>query len=78
MPPLQHNIKAVIRPGDEWGYVAECVEIAVVTQGRTLDECCQNLKEAVELYLEGEDLAELGLAPNPTILVTMEMEPEHV
>lgn len=31
--PLQRTIKAVIRPGNESGYVAECVEIAVVTQG---------------------------------------------
>jgi len=77
MPHLQHTIKAVVRPGDEAGYVAECLEIAVVTQGATLDEVVQNLKEAVELHLEGENLAEMGLAPNPTILVTMEMEPEY-
>lgn len=38
MSYLQQTIKAVIRPGDEVGYVAECLEIAVVTQGRTLDE----------------------------------------
>jgi len=77
MARLQHTIKAVLRPGEESGYVAECVEIAVVTQGATLDEVVANLKEAVELHLEGEDLAELGLAPNPTILVTLEMEPEY-
>jgi len=78
MANAQHTIKAVVRPGEESGYVAECLEIAVVTQGRTLDECCQNLREAVQLYIEGEDLASLGLVPNPAILVTMEMEPEHV
>jgi predicted RNase H-like HicB family nuclease len=77
MPSLQRTIKAVIRPGEQSGYVAECLEIAVVTQGASLDEVAHNLKEAVELYLEGEDLTELGLAPNPTIMVTMEMEPEH-
>ena len=77
MTRLQHTIKAVVRPGEESGYVAECIEIAVVTQGATLDEVVANLKEAVELHLEGEDLAELGLAPNPTIVVTFEMEPEY-
>ncbi len=77
MPHLQHTIKAVVRPGEQSGYVAECLEIAVVTQGATLDEVIGNLKEAVELHIEGEDLAELGLAPGPTILVTMEMEPEY-
>jgi len=77
MPRLQQTIKAVIRLGEESGYVAECLEIAVVTQGGTLDEVVGNLKEAVELHLEGEDLAALGLAPQPTILITMEMEPEY-
>lgn len=70
---LQHTIKAFIRKGEEY-YVAECHEIAVVTQGKTLDETIDNLKEAVALHLEHEDLSELGLVPNPTLLVTMEME----
>jgi predicted RNase H-like HicB family nuclease len=70
----QHTIKAVIRHGEQSGYVAECLEIPVVTQGRTLDEVTDNLREAVALHLEGEDLADLGLAPCPTILVTYQME----
>lgn len=74
---LQRTIKAVIRPGDQSGYVAECVEIPVVTQGATLDEVTQNLREAVELHLAAEDLAALGLAPDPTILVTLELIPTH-
>ena len=73
---LQHTIKAFVRKGDTQ-YVAECLDIAVVTQGKTLNETISNLQEAVALHLEGEDLAELGLAPNPTILVTMELEPAH-
>ena len=71
---LQRTIKAVIRPGDQSGYVAECFEIPVVTQGRNLDEAVRNLRQAVELHLEGEDLAELGLAASPSILVTFELE----
>ncbi len=74
---LQRTIKAVIRPGEQSGYVAECLEIAVATQGVTLDEVTRNLQEAVELHLEGEDLEAIGLAPQPTILVTMEIAPEH-
>jgi predicted RNase H-like HicB family nuclease len=74
---LQHTIKAVIRPGEQSGYVAECLEIAVVTQGQTLDQVTKNLGEAVALHLDGEDLASLGLAPNPTVLVTMELLPTH-
>ncbi len=74
---LQRTIKALIRPGEQAGYFAECLEIPVVTQGATLDEVTQNLREAVQLHLEDEDLAELGLAPEPTILVTMELEPVY-
>lgn len=77
MARLQRTIKAAVRPGEQSGYVAECLEIPVVTQGASLGEVVSNLKEAVELHLEGEDLAEMHLAPNPTIVVTMEMEPEY-
>ena len=58
---LQHTIKAVIRPGEQSGYVAECVEIPVVTQGATLDETVANLHEAVALHLDDEP----GLTPPP-------------
>ena len=66
---LQHTIKAIIRMGESH-YVAECVEIGVVTQGKTISETLENLQEAVSLHLEGEDLAEMGLAQDPSILVT--------
>jgi predicted RNase H-like HicB family nuclease len=74
---LQRTIKAVIRPGEQSGFVAECLEISVVTQGATLDEVARNLREAVDLHLAGEDLASLGLAPDPTILVTLELTLAH-
>ncbi len=45
------TIQAVIYPGDESGYVAECLNLAVVTQGQTLDEMVQNLREAIQLHL---------------------------
>ena len=73
----QRTIKAVIRPGEESGYVAECLEISVVTQGKTLDEVTRNLQEAVALHLADEDLAALRLASNPTVVVTMELLPAH-
>ena len=73
----RYTIQAVIYPGDESGYVAECLNLAVVTQGQTLDETVQNLREALQLYLEGEDLAELGLVSHPPLLVTMEMGPAY-
>lgn len=72
---LQQTIKAVIRPGEEFGFVAECLEIPVVTQGDTLDAVTQNLQEAVTLHLEGENLQDLGLVDHPTILITFEINP---
>ncbi|MGH7773204.1 MAG: type II toxin-antitoxin system HicB family antitoxin [Candidatus Binatia bacterium] len=77
MKHLQKTIKAVIRPGEERGFVAECVEIAVVTQGNTIDETINNLKEAVALHLEGENPAEFGLEDRPALVVTMEVEPAY-
>jgi len=71
---MHRSIKAFVYKGDNY-YVAECMEIAVVTQGKTLDETIANLKEAVSLHLEGEDPADFNLIPNPSLLVTLELEP---
>jgi predicted RNase H-like HicB family nuclease len=49
--PLQRTIKAVIYPGEQSGFVAECLEVPVVTQGETLDDVTRNLQEAVALHL---------------------------
>ena len=73
---LQHTIKASVRWGETY-YVAECLEVPVVTQGKTIDETLANLREAVELHLEGEDLESLGLASSPALLVTMELDLAH-
>jgi len=63
-----------VRKGERY-FVAECVELAVITQGKSIDEALANLQEAVALHLEGEDPAQFGLVPHPTILITMELEP---
>lgn len=61
----------MIRPRVEFGYVAECADLHAVTQGETLDEVADNLREVVALALEDEDLAMLGFASNPVILATL-------
>ncbi|PNW39471.1 UNVERIFIED_CONTAM: hypothetical protein BEN50_15340 [Euhalothece sp. KZN 001] len=75
---LQQNIHAIIRSGEEGGYFAECLEISVVTQGKTLDEVSQKLVEAVSLHLDGEEPAEFGLMAKPSLSVTFELQPEYV
>lgn len=68
------TIHVVVTESEGW-YVAECLEAAVVTQGRTLDELVGNLREAVGLHLEGEDPVESGLSPTPRLSVTYEFSP---
>jgi predicted RNase H-like HicB family nuclease len=63
----------VVKDGD-W-YVADCAEIAVVTQGRTVDETIVNLRDAVALHLEGEEATTLGIVPAPKLVVTIEVRP---
>lgn len=72
-PRLRSSVHAVIFRGDQY-FVADCLEIPVVTQGLTVDETLSNLQEAVALHMEDEDLDEVGLVRNPTISVTMELE----
>ena len=55
-------------------YVAECLDLPVVTHAATLDELAVNIREAVGLQLEGEDLSELGIVNDPTIVVMFELQ----
>lgn len=48
---MRKKFTAVINKEGGW-YVAHCVELEVVSQGKTIEESQANLKEAVELYLE--------------------------
>ena len=71
---MKRSIKAFIYPEDD-GYVVECPDVRVFTQGDTLDEAIANLKEAISLALDGEDPADYDLVEAPSILVTVELEP---
>jgi predicted RNase H-like HicB family nuclease len=42
---------AVLHKEDDM-YVAECPEVGTVSQGRSVDDAVNNLKEATALYLE--------------------------
>ena len=74
---MRKSIKVFITKGEKY-YVAECLELSLVTQGKTIDETIANLNEAVALHLEGENLEDYDLAPNPSLLITMELEPAGV
>lgn len=51
-------------------YVAKCPEIGTASQGKTIEEAINNLKEATELYLEEFPLKE---SSHP-MLTTFEVE----
>jgi predicted RNase H-like HicB family nuclease len=71
---MRKIIQVRIFKGDRQ-YVAECLDLPVVTQAETLEELTENVREAIGLHLKGEDLAELGFAENPTVLASFELEP---
>ena len=54
-------------------YVAEGLNLSVVTQGKTLDEVVANLKEAIDLHLENENLADLNFGEHPQVVVNFEL-----
>lgn len=51
MSSVKRIIQVHIYKGDKY-FIAECVDLPVVTQGKTLDELAENLKEAVALQLQ--------------------------
>mgnify|MGYP001614256871 CR=1 FL=1 len=70
---MKKIIQAHIYKGDKY-FIAECVGLPVVTQGKTLDEVMENLKEAIALQLEGENPADFDLVENPSVLASFEIE----
>ncbi len=69
---MKRIIQVYVSKGDKY-YVAEGVDLPIVTQGKTLDELARNIEEAVELHLEGENPADFGIAPNPSVLMNFEL-----
>ena len=50
MPSI--SLSAVLNPEDSGGYVALCPELDIASQGESIDDAVQNLKEAVEGFFE--------------------------
>jgi len=53
-------LTAVLIPAEEGGFVALNPETGTTTQGETVSEALENLREATELYLEEFPLASAG------------------
>ncbi|MFA5001046.1 MAG: type II toxin-antitoxin system HicB family antitoxin [Candidatus Paceibacterota bacterium] len=54
-------------------YTAKGMDLPIVTQAKNWDELMTNIKEAVDLTLEGEDLADFGFARQPSLLMSFEL-----
>jgi predicted RNase H-like HicB family nuclease len=52
------------------GYVALCPELDVGSQGATVESVTANLKEAVELFLECADPAEVARRLHTQVFIT--------
>ncbi len=73
---MKRIIQVKIYKGENY-YVAECVDLPVVTQGKTLDEAAENIRQAIDLHLEGENLKDWDILPDFSILASLELEPAH-
>jgi len=51
---LTHQFSTIITKENHL-YVAHCPELDIASQGETIEDAINNLKEAIELYLEDED-----------------------
>lgn len=49
---IKYNV--IIQKEDKW-YVAKCLDNNVASQGKTIEEALENLKEAIELFNENEE-----------------------
>lgn len=69
---MQSIIQFHIHRGDSH-YIAEGVNLPIVTQGKTLDELASNIQEAVALQLEDENPEDFGLTKEPSVLANFEL-----
>jgi len=53
------KLTAVIEPGEDGWYIANCPELGIVSQGETPEHAEAMIKEAVELWLECADEEEI-------------------
>ena len=63
---------AVITKEENW-YVGLCVELGVVSQGKTIEAAKANLKEAVELYIESFGTDDLPESKGEVMLYPLEI-----
>jgi predicted RNase H-like HicB family nuclease len=66
------DFTAIIRKGEKL-FVALCPEVDVASQGPTIEAALENLKEAVELYIQEMGVPE-GIGSSSTIVSHFEVK----
>jgi len=69
---MSKKFTAIITKEENW-YVSHCVELGVVSQGKTIEEAQTNLKEAVELYIESFGIEDLPVSKGEVVLYPFEV-----
>lgn len=69
---MSKTFTALIIQEDDW-YVAHCVQLGVVSQGKSIEDAKVNLKEAVELYLESFGAEDLPESTGEVVLYPLEV-----
>jgi len=68
MKQLQQFTGIIEREGN--GYVAFCPELDIASQGDTIEEAKSNLVEAIELFFEAADPAEVQSRIRTDVFIT--------
>ena len=59
----------IIQREEEW-FVATCIENNIASQGKTIEEAAENLKEAIALYYEDETEEKFMMLPQERAYIT--------
>jgi len=62
----------IIKREEDW-FVATCFENNIASQGKTIDEATENLKEAIALFYEDETEATIELPYEQVYISSLEM-----
>lgn len=63
---IKYNV--AVQKEENW-YVAKCLDNNVASQGKTIEEALDNLKEALELYIQSEEAER----PKQMLITTLEV-----
>jgi len=69
---MTFKVTIIIKKEDDW-FVATCLENNIASQGKTIDEATENLKEAIELFYEDETEEKIVLPYEQVYITSLEI-----